>query len=257
MRRVYELDGTQFDGLAGLARHFSPVVLGDGHVWNGNLDALNDILRGGFGTPEEGFVIRMRHSSAARSALGHAETARWFAERSKTCHSSNRPQMLKRMDEARAGIGETLFDMVVAIIKRHGPGGDESEHGVVLELDSDEEPTVSSEEPPLNEADARSRWIRDYCTVLEDGCVFAAVRPSMHYRCPCCGLKTLRTRSGFEICQVCFWEDDGQDEGNAAVVRGGPNGALSLATARANFRRIGACEQAALAHVRPPRQDEV
>ena len=42
--------------------------------------------------------------------------------------------------------------------------------------------------------------------------------------------------------RVCFWEDDGQDDYDADVVRDGPNGALSLTEARAIYRRIGACE---------------
>ena len=41
------------------------------------------------------------------------------------------------------------------------------------------------------------------------------------YRCPCCGFKTLYGRGHDEICPVCFWEDDGQDEQDADEVRGG------------------------------------
>jgi hypothetical protein len=54
-------------------------------------------------------------------------------------------------------------------------------------------------------------------------------------RCPCCGYKTLDSRAGDEICPVCFWEDDGQDECDADEIRGGPNGTLSLTVARRNF----------------------
>ena len=61
--------------------------------------------------------------------------------------------------------------------------------------------------------------------------------PVLPLRCPCCGCKTLRERGGFQICQVCFWEDDGQDDHDADVVRGGPNGRLSLTQARANYQR--------------------
>jgi hypothetical protein len=42
---------------------------------------------------------------------------------------------------------------------------------------------------------------------------------------------TLNERGGWEICAVCFWEDDGQDDHDADNVRGGPNGALSLTQA--------------------------
>jgi hypothetical protein len=55
---------------------------------------------------------------------------------------------------------------------------------------------------------------------------------------------------------VCFWEDDGQDDSDADIVRGGPNYTLSLTEARANYARIGACEERVLPHVRPPRPEE-
>ncbi|WP_130881421.1 CPCC family cysteine-rich protein [Streptomyces syringium] len=42
--------------------------------------------------------------------------------------------------------------------------------------------------------------------------------------CPCCFQQTLEERANFEICPECGWEDDGQDDADAHVVRGGPNG---------------------------------
>jgi hypothetical protein len=77
------------------------------------------------------------------------------------------------------------------------------------------------------------------------------------YRCPCCGCKTLYGRGGFEICDVCFWEDDGQDDADADEVRGGPNGSLSLTQARANFKSFGACELAMKPNTRPPLPHEL
>ncbi|WP_409997862.1 CPCC family cysteine-rich protein [Bradyrhizobium sp. SZCCHNS3002] len=60
------------------------------------------------------------------------------------------------------------------------------------------------------------------------------------YRCPCCRFLTLRERGGFEMCPVCYWEDDGQDEHDA----------------RRNFKDCGASDPAYRAHVRPPRDEE-
>jgi len=77
------------------------------------------------------------------------------------------------------------------------------------------------------------------------------------YRCPCCGYRTLHGRVGYEICSVCFWEDDGQDSHDADRVRGGPNGVLSLTVARKNFKAFGACEKRAVANVRKPLPDEL
>ena len=77
------------------------------------------------------------------------------------------------------------------------------------------------------------------------------------YRCPCCGHLTLCGRAGYEICPVCFWEDDGQDSHDADEVRGGPNGSLSLTQACQNFREFGASDHKSLQHVRKPKPEEI
>lgn len=63
-------------------------------------------------------------------------------------------------------------------------------------------------------------------------------------------------RGGFEICPVCFWEDDGQGDADADVIRGGPNGGLSLTQARLNFKCVGACDEQFCKGVRQPSADE-
>jgi hypothetical protein len=75
-------------------------------------------------------------------------------------------------------------------------------------------------------------------------------------RCPCCGHRTLPQRGVCCVCPVCMWEDDGQGDADARVVRGGPNRSLSLAAARANYLAFGACDPAHLGSVRRPRPDE-
>ncbi|NUP06284.1 MAG: hypothetical protein HOW73_09525 [Polyangiaceae bacterium] len=70
--------------------------------------------------------------------------------------------------------------------------------------------------------------------------------------CPCCRTLTLSRRSGFEICPVCFWTDDGQDDPDADVVRDGPNAKLSLTTARQNFLACGAASAEFKDRVRAP-----
>ena len=74
--------------------------------------------------------------------------------------------------------------------------------------------------------------------------------------CSCCGWLTLMERGAYDICPVCFWEDDGQDEHDADEVRGGPNGALSLTEARGNYLAFGAVDECGLEHVRAPLPEE-
>jgi len=79
----------------------------------------------------------------------------------------------------------------------------------------------------------------------------------MKHACPCCGYLTLSEIAGDEICPVCYWEDDGQNQMDAHEVRGGPNGVLSLAQAQANFREFGAVEKRFVRNVRAPKPEEL
>src|SRR6266513_6347952 len=68
----------------------------------------------------------------------------------------------------------------------------------------------------------------------------ASLPPSLtkygiRFTCPCCGYPTLGARGGYQICYLCWWEDDGQDDHNAEEILGGPNADFSLERARRNF----------------------
>lgn len=59
----------------------------------------------------------------------------------------------------------------------------------------------------------------------------------IRHNCPCCGYPTLEERRDWEICCLCNWEDDGQDDPHADKVWGGPNQDYSLTEARENFKK--------------------
>ncbi|WP_447765129.1 CPCC family cysteine-rich protein [Sphingopyxis panaciterrae] len=79
----------------------------------------------------------------------------------------------------------------------------------------------------------------------------------MSFPCPCCRYLTIEESARYEVCPVCFWEDDGQGDEDVDEIRGGPNGHLSLSKARENFNRSGACEESFRANVRAPFQQEL
>lgn len=78
----------------------------------------------------------------------------------------------------------------------------------------------------------------------------------MTFPCPCCHYLTLSEEpSGtFEICPVCFWEDD-NIQNDAPAYEGGANG-ISLNQARDNFRRFGAIKEKYINNVRRPLPEE-
>lgn len=96
----------------------------------------------------------------------------------------------------------------------------------------------------------KQTWFEEYVAKLD------AQPNNLPLRCPCCGYKTLSERAAFDICPVCFWEDDGQDDHDADQCRGGPNGSLRLREARENYKAFGASQERLITHVRLPRQEE-
>lgn len=55
------------------------------------------------------------------------------------------------------------------------------------------------------------------------------------FTCPGCGYPTLKEKEAYEVCKVCAWEDDGQNDEEADEIWGGPNGDLSLTENRLNI----------------------
>jgi RNAse (barnase) inhibitor barstar len=139
-KRTYIIDGNHFDDLDGFYDEISRVLI-PGELWGRNLDAFNDILRGGFGTPEEGFILIWKNSARSRRMLSYDETIKFLELGHGTTKRSLTPDKLKKqypsdkdwsrqklreylyyMDElayARARQGPTMFDRIVDLIKLH------------------------------------------------------------------------------------------------------------------------------------------
>jgi RNAse (barnase) inhibitor barstar len=129
---IFELDGRGFDSLDAFYDEITRVL--GLSSWGRNLDAFNDILRGGFGRPDGGFVLRWRHSDHSRAALGYEETVKYLERKLDRCHPTNREHVARDLQAARCGVGQTIFDILVEIIHVHCPGGREAIDGIELEL---------------------------------------------------------------------------------------------------------------------------
>ncbi len=96
------------------------------------------------------------------------------------------------------------------------------------------------------------------------------------YQCLCCGYMTLETKGEFDICPVCFWEDDAylifDDQSNTFFslyyeideipeetlldIPSGANHRLTLREGRKNYKKYGACKKSLKKYVRKPKKKE-
>jgi hypothetical protein len=74
-------------------------------------------------------------------------------------------------------------------------------------------------------------------------------------KCQVCGYKTISEHGSYDICTICFWEDDGLYE-DPDEIWYGPNGDLSLTQARKNYQEFGAVEKRFVDKVRKPYSSE-
>lgn len=87
-----------------------------------NLDAYNDVLRGGFGVHdyEERFTLTWINAEKSKRDFGWEATIAYREDILAHCHPDNIPYVMEDVAKAKAGEGETLFDIIVDITRGHG-----------------------------------------------------------------------------------------------------------------------------------------
>lgn len=98
---VFEIDGRNFGNLEGFYDELGRIV--GTAPWGRNLDAFNDVLRGGFGSPDGGFVLRWINSADSRLALGYAATVNHLEYKLTHCHPDNVAYVAVELEAARRG----------------------------------------------------------------------------------------------------------------------------------------------------------
>jgi hypothetical protein len=76
----------------------------------------------------------------------------------------------------------------------------------------------------------------------------------MKMKCPCCEYSTIDQIGTYEICPVCFWEDD-PIQSSDPNYSGGAN-SLSLNESKLNFKIFGAVDKKFVEKTRPPTENE-
>ncbi len=134
-QKEYIIDGNAFKTYNEFTKYFSKIVLKN-HQWNGNLNAFNDILYGGFGTPENGFKIRWINANVSRLNLGRQETINWYEEALKNSHQDYKKELRNKinlLNTKKNKTGEsTLFDFIVNILQHID---NDEDYSVTLKLE--------------------------------------------------------------------------------------------------------------------------
>jgi RNAse (barnase) inhibitor barstar len=121
-KKTILLDGNEFSTLSSFYSAVEKALTKDlGWHIGGNLSALNDVLRGGFGVHDYEEPIRLvwLHSDKSRKDLGWNETVKYLSAKLTTCHPSNVESVKRNLELAETHAGKTLFELILDILKRH------------------------------------------------------------------------------------------------------------------------------------------
>ena len=132
-KTTYTIDGSRFATLEEFYQEISDILIPDAY-WGHNLDAFNDILRGGFGTPDEGFILVWRNASLSKERLGYPETVRQLQKRLERSYSTNRKGVLADIAQAKREEGPTVFDWLIEIIEYYAPSQSSTDYAIELIL---------------------------------------------------------------------------------------------------------------------------
>ena len=131
-QREIILDGNRFDTLEGFYKEAARVLTSKpGFTPGRNLDALADLLGGGYGVfgPGEPVTLVWKNAAKSRRDLGYRAAERHYKAKL-TAHPERAAVLLPRLRAARRKKGPTLFDRIVSVIC-----DPDAEHKVSLRLE--------------------------------------------------------------------------------------------------------------------------
>lgn len=130
-------------------------------------------------------------------------------EESTTLPHSLREEM-SRSDEPEGDVTDARYDPLITLALRHSLRG------------------------------VRNSFLEETLRHIEGQSFLVIGNAEVLLACPCCGYQTLDRRGEYDICAVCFWEDDG----NMDPERYSSVNHMTLKVARETFLRLGvSCEK--------------
>ncbi|SDG87376.1 barstar family protein [Microbacterium pygmaeum] len=119
------IDGSAVEGIDSFYDEINRVfMVGEDWQLGPSLDALNDLLYGGYGTlgaleAGESVRVRWRHSAHSRAALGAQATAGYYREKLRRPDLFRTDHFARLLADLEAGAGPTYFDIVLDVFAQH------------------------------------------------------------------------------------------------------------------------------------------
>ena len=119
---VLTIDGNRFHDIPGFYDEMNRVFMA-AEDWQlgDSLDALNDMLYGGYGAIHGAGSVRLRWLAMNKSAadLGLVETQRWLADKLRHPETFNTDAIRRQLETVTTGKGLTFFQIVMEIFAQH------------------------------------------------------------------------------------------------------------------------------------------
>ncbi|EQM86205.1 barstar family protein [Stenotrophomonas maltophilia] len=122
MTLVLQIEGAAIDDIASLYTEINRVFMA-GEAWQlgPSLDALDDLLHGGYGAlaGHAQATLIWRDIAHSRAALGVEATCQWLQAKLDAPGSFNARAIARRLQAVRQGEGRTYFEIVMQIFDSH------------------------------------------------------------------------------------------------------------------------------------------
>ena len=120
---TFIIEGGAVRGIPSLYDELNRIFMA-GEDWRlgDSLDALDDLLYGGFGALAEssdGVEVIWRDAAASRRALGRAETIEYYRGKLARPEVFDQDRFRRRLADLEAGTGPTYFDLVLDVFAGH------------------------------------------------------------------------------------------------------------------------------------------
>ncbi|CAN5571735.1 hypothetical protein BH09BAC4_BH09BAC4_33870 [soil metagenome] len=122
MVKQIEIDGKSINDIVSFYEEINRVFM-DGESWmiGPSLDALNDLLFGGYGALQGAQSVELiwHHLDHSRKALGDQTTRLYYLDKLRPGSPYSKKLFEEKLRALESGSGETYFDSIMTIIAEH------------------------------------------------------------------------------------------------------------------------------------------